>query len=343
MNHPDAEQLWLHAQEALDDDHAHSVANHLAGGCEDCMGIFDRARLDAGTLALAAEPGEPDSDVRARLLARVEGPHGSANRAIDGALERPTRRIPTHWPTALPIAAGLVGFGVLIGALANAALSGSDAVDAAPAPAPVVRAAPHPAESPAFRAMQDERDALSSSLEAERGRLASAHAEAAEAVASRDALAGRLRAAERSLDEYQLASDRLAREHRNLEHALAKANQAVALLESPGVEWVVLSNEDDATQGAARFFWEWEGRDCLIDGGDLPRLSPGQAYALWVAYEDAPPALVTTFAPDAAGAARLLAPLPAGDGEVRTVRITIEEDPNPVAPGGTTLLAGVLF
>ena len=212
-----------------------------------------------------------------------------------------------------------------------------------PAPARVAEAAPDPEAALRLASLEDERDALHAQLEAERARLATAEAEAADVAQTHAGLMERLQATERGLEASRLAARRLTEERDELENALVKANQAVALLESPGVEWVVLSNEDDATRGAARFFWEWEERDCLIDGGDLPRLEPGQSYALWVAYEDAPPALVTTFAPDAHGAARLLAPLPPGEGEVRTVRITIEEGPNPVSPAGTTLLAGVLF
>ena len=103
--------------------------------------------------------------------------------------------------------------------------------------------------------------------------------------------------------------------------------------------WIALG----AQEGRARFFWEGDRARCLIDGDDLPHVAEGQAYALWVAYERGEPVLVTTFVPDADGAARLLAALPNGEGEVRSVRVTLEDAVAPSAPAGATLLAGVLF
>ena len=192
-------------------------------------------------------------------------------------------------------------------------------------------------------AMRRERDALLAELAREREAALEARSRADQLVAENRALGLSLARFEHRMTDREPSAAQLTAERDALSLALAAADAALELLKSPGVEWVVLSSEDDATQGAARFFWEWERGDCLVDGGDLPRIAEGQAYALWVAYERGEPALVATFAPDASGSARLLARLPEGEGEVRSVRITLEDAPDPSAPEGVTLLAGVLF
>ena len=335
MNHPSPDQLWLLSHDALEPEEARDVRAHLAAGCEECDATFADAERAAGTLALDADPREPSAAVRERLLARIEGWDAQAPLALP-LRRRRARRVP--WA----LAAGLVGVGIALGSGATWLAAVSPQADRIAAVESTANEALR--ERDLALAARDERAAAGDqALRREREAALETRALLDELAAENRAVSRTLARVEDRLADREGAAARLSAERDALDLALNAADAALRLLQSPGVEWLVLSAEDDASRGAARFFWEWERGDCLIDGGDLPSVAEGQSYALWVAYERGAPALVATFAPDATGSARLLARLPDGEGEVRSVRITVEDAPDPQAPVGETLLAGVLF
>ncbi len=343
MNHASLDDLWLLHHGALDEAEARTIRAHLETGCPQCTSALADAERAADTLAFDAAAREPGAGVREALLDRVAGP---------GPLPIPVER---HRRVPAALAAGLVGLGIALGAGATwfgAVSPQADRIAAAEAAAAGAArelelaralAAEAARQEAADLSLDQEREKLLAQLAIERGEVVDARARAEQLDAQKRALGRSLAQLEARLTDREAETARLTAERASLEVALNAADEALNLLESPGVEWVVLSGEDDASQGAARFFWEWDRGDCMIDGGDLPRIAPGQTYALWVAYESGAPVLVASFAPDANGSARLLAPLPKGEGEVRSVHITLEEAPDPVTPEGTTLLAGVLF
>ena len=343
MNHPSPEQLWLLAHDALEAQEARSVLAHLESGCAACAAALVAAERDAATLALGADPREPGAHVRERLVERTLG------RPARAALPLPAR----SFSVPIPLAAGLVGLGLALGSATTwlgMVSPGEERIAAAEETAAEAQrehdlaiAALEERTAAPNRALRREREDLLAELAREREAVLEARARANGLSQENRALSLALARFEDRLTDHERAAARLATERDALSLALEDADEALELLESPGVEWVVLSSDDDATKGKARFFWEWDRRNCLIDGNDLPGIAEGQAYALWVAYEDGEPTLVDTFAPDQSGSARLLADLPEGEGEVRSVRITLEDAPDPAAPQGVTLLAGVLF
>lgn len=354
MTHPNPDRLWLYHHDALEADERAAVEAHLAEGCDACAGTLGRLRDGAGTLALGAPAALPPEPVRARILGRV----GLANPlppAVSSGAAAPRRvtRGPGGWQR-VAVAAGLVGIGVLLGWGANRAL------------APDTR--PRPAEASGLAAATTSLAEARAALEAQVARLEAAagawQTEPADGLArlaqQRDAalqstavaerlartnadLSAALRSAQDRLRRREEVAVRLTRERDTLSRALTDANEAMALLESPGVEWVVLSPEGASGPGSARFFWAWERGNCMVDAGNLPRIPAEQSFALWITYESGGPTLVGTFVPEHDGTVRLLAPLPEGEGEVRAVHITVEADPRPTQPGGQTLLAGELF
>lgn len=347
MTHPESEQLWLYAAAGLDETESAAIETHLRSGCEACAAAVSEAHSDAGALALSASSREPGEAVRARLMTQVTG-QAPAGDVVELA----------RWRVPPALAAGLVGVGFVLGALGITATQ-----------APSLEGELAEARGERDRVVA-ERDALAVVLADRESALASRSETSREALERVDALTAELAARSHELDalevrvaglrserdrfrgetntlasELLLAHDDLAAartEHTSLQHSIDATTGAIALLESPGVEWVNLSGEDGG-EAHARFFWEWEQERCLIDGRGLPETADGEVYALWIRYEEGAPHLVATFAPDRRGGARLLAPLTPGRGEVRAVRVTLEGTPEPGTPQGDTLLAGTLF
>lgn len=346
MTHPNADQLWLHLHDALEADERAALDVHLEAGCEVCAELQRKLRDGAGTMALGAPSRVPPDAVRERVALTFADAVAADDLRRHRQIKRPSVYLFPRIAFAAGIAAGLL-LGI-VGARALGPPPASDLESIASAESTLERTRVALLEQIARL------DASAASWEVERARWLGEVAQEREAAFAASAtteqlaranadLTATLRATEDRLAQRELVAARLTQERDQLTRALADADDAMALLESPGVEWVVLSPEDTTGPGAARFFWAWDRGDCMIDAGNLPRVAEGQAMALWITYESGEPTLVGTFAPERDGTVRVLAPMPAGQGDVRAVRITVENALRPTAPGGQTVLAGELF
>ncbi|HBZ70921.1 MAG TPA: hypothetical protein DEP35_14770 [Deltaproteobacteria bacterium] len=116
-----AEEILEYAAGGLDTSEREALARHLATGCPRCAGSLAEAESVLAHLALSLTPLDPSLDVRARLLARLEGAAGASPPLGEPVPRRvPAQRRVRIWPHAVSVAlaAGLgavvIYFGVAV-------------------------------------------------------------------------------------------------------------------------------------------------------------------------------------------------------------------------------------
>jgi anti-sigma-K factor RskA len=117
MEHQDYQELLIpHSLNALEVSEARELETHLET-CAECRAELVALRDDAALLAYTADPAEPRSEVRARILESVR-----AQRRVDRAGPMTRKVVPLEpranrnlWTMGLRIAAGLAFIALLIG------------------------------------------------------------------------------------------------------------------------------------------------------------------------------------------------------------------------------------
>lgn len=97
----------------LDDVEAEDMRAHLAQGCPSCIGALAEARATVQHLPLLLEPVPPGSQVRERLLKRIDEAKGNGSTSIGGTKSEPKPRPAFRWR---PVAAAVVCAALAVGA-----------------------------------------------------------------------------------------------------------------------------------------------------------------------------------------------------------------------------------
>ena len=139
------------------------------------------------------------------------------------------------------------------------------------------------------------------------------------------------------------ASAQLAASQGNLQianAALTRANQFAAVLQAPDVRQIPLAGQKAAPAAAGRAFWS-PSRGLVFTASNLPPVSPGRQYQLWVIPPKGTPISAGLLDLDRGGIATVLVD-PKTAASVGTVAVTVEPAGGVPQPTGDMVLAGTL-
>jgi anti-sigma-K factor RskA len=124
---------------------------------------------------------------------------------------------------------------------------------------------------------------------------------------------------------------------RALQNQLARANEFVELVNTPGARVRELKGTDLGPGANAKLAYDRSGR-ALLMARNLPAVPQGKAYQLWFIVGNKPPVPGKTFVPDRAGSAVLQDEMPAGAIEANVFAITVEPASGVKTPTGPIYL-----
>ncbi len=144
---------------------------------------------------------------------------------------------------------------------------------------------------------------------------------------------------------YQRLAQTLAEKDRDvtaLRAALAAAQDAVAVLQRPGLQLVRLKQTPDAQPAEAHALISTESHRALFYAFDLPPVPADKTYELWWITEKEGPVNAGLFLPDQNRVGRVEAAVPAGVGTIKAAAVTIEPASGLPKPTGPMVLLGNL-
>lgn len=121
-------------------------------------------------------------------------------------------------------------------------------------------------------------------------------------------------------------ADRLRDELISLRRNSETLTRTVQVISAPDVHQVVMKGQAGAAGATGRAYWS-VSRGLVFNGEQLPALTPGRVYQLWVIAGKQPPIAMGTFQV-VNGSASVTSPLPAGVTSVDAVAVTNEPGPN---------------
>jgi anti-sigma-K factor RskA len=142
---------------------------------------------------------------------------------------------------------------------------------------------------------------------------------------------------------FQRAAVSLADKEKNvaeLRTALAAAQGALGVLQSPGLQLVHLTQTPDAQPAEAHALLSPDAQRALFYAFDLPPVAAGKAYELWWITEKEGPVRAGVFLADQNRLARLDSTIPAGVGAIQAAAVTIEPAAGVAKPTGPMVLLG---
>jgi anti-sigma-K factor RskA len=115
----------------------------------------------------------------------------------------------------------------------------------------------------------------------------------------------------------------LWRQYRTLGEQLARANEYIELVNTPGAKVSELRGVDPNQSATVKLAYDRNGR-AVLTASKLPSVPTGKAYQLWFIVGNKPPVPGKTFVPDSAGNAVLKDELPREAIDANVFAITVE-------------------
>jgi hypothetical protein len=139
-------------------------------------------------------------------------------------------------------------------------------------------------------------------------------------------LRSRIGSLEQMVSVSSAQADRLRDELISLRRSSETLIHTVQVISAPDVRQVVLKGQPGAEGATGRAYLS-ASRGIVFNADQLPALTPGRVYQLWLIAGKAPPIGVGTFTVTN-GAGSLTVPLPAGVTAINAVAVTNEPAPN---------------
>ena len=137
-------------------------------------------------------------------------------------------------------------------------------------------------------------------------------------------------------DRWELAQGELRREREEL----ARRQEAIDLMTSPGAQVTALAGTDMATRAHGKFVYDRDTGRAMLMAYDLPPAPDGKAYQLWFIAEGKPPMPGRVFNTDSAGRAEMREQLPVEARAASVFAVTLEPSGGVAAPTGAKYLLG---
>ena len=137
-------------------------------------------------------------------------------------------------------------------------------------------------------------------------------------------------------DRWELAQGELRREREQL----ARRQEAIELITSPGARVTALAGTDMATRAHGKFVYDRDTGRAMLMAYDLPPAPQGKAYQLWFIAEGKPPMPGHVFNTDSAGHAEMQEQLPLEARSASVFAVTLEPAGGVPAPTGAKYLLG---
>lgn len=115
----------------------------------------------------------------------------------------------------------------------------------------------------------------------------------------------------------------LWQQNRALQNQLARANEFVELVNTPGARVSELTGSDPVLSATAKLAYNRTGHAILM-ASKLPSVPQGKAYQLWFIVRNKPPVPGRTFVPDSSGTAVLKDEIPPDAIDANIFAITVE-------------------
>jgi len=115
----------------------------------------------------------------------------------------------------------------------------------------------------------------------------------------------------------------LWRQNRAIQERLARANEFIELVNTPGARVTELRGVDPGQTATAKLAYDRNGR-ALLMASKLPNVPQGKAYQLWFIVGNKPPVPGKTFVPDSGGNAVLKDEMPRDAVDASIFAITVE-------------------
>jgi anti-sigma-K factor RskA len=126
----------------------------------------------------------------------------------------------------------------------------------------------------------------------------------------------------------------------SLRAALAKAEEALSIVQRPGLSVVALKETKDAPPAAGHLLLSPPAGRALFYAFDLPQVPPDKAYELWWITEKEGPVQAGVFRPDERGLGRVETTIPADAGAIQAAAVTVEQAGGVPKPQGPMVLIG---
>ena len=127
-----------------------------------------------------------------------------------------------------------------------------------------------------------------------------------------------------------------------LKATLAQTNEALAVIQRPGLQMVRLKQTPDAQPAEGHVLLSAQSHRALFYAFDLPQVPAGKAYELWWITEKQGPVMAGVFMPDQRGLGRVETNLPDDAGFIQAAAVTIEPNGGVPKPTGPMVLLGKL-
>ncbi len=137
-------------------------------------------------------------------------------------------------------------------------------------------------------------------------------------------------------DRWELAQGELRREREQM----ARQQEAIELITSPGSKVTALTGTDVATRAHGKFVYDRNTGRAMLMAYDLPPAPTGKAYQLWFIAEGKPPMPGRVFNTDSAGHAEMREQLSEEARGASVFAVTLEPSGGVAAPTGAKYLLG---
>jgi len=128
----------------------------------------------------------------------------------------------------------------------------------------------------------------------------------------------------------------------SLRIALARAEEALAVVQQPNLQMVALKETRDAPPAVGHVLLSPPTGKALFYAFDLPPPPPDKVYELWWITEKDGPVRAAIFQPDARGVGHAEATMPAGSGALQAAAVTVEAAGGMPKPQGPMVLLGAV-
>jgi hypothetical protein len=127
-----------------------------------------------------------------------------------------------------------------------------------------------------------------------------------------------------------------------LRAALAKAEEALSIVQRPGLNLVALKETKDQPPAAGHVLLSVPTGKALFYAFGLPPVPSDKTYELWWITEKDGPVQAGLFQPDERGLGRIDAAVPTGAGAIKAAAVTIEQAGGVPKPQGPMVLLGTV-
>jgi anti-sigma-K factor RskA len=174
---------------------------------------------------------------------------------------------------------------------------------------------------------------------AERARLASERAQRQQQIAG---LQRELEAARGDLAKVSAVLAQRENDVASLRAALARAEEALSIVQRPGLNLVALKETKDSPPAAGHLLLSPPTGKALFYAFDLPPVPADKTYELWWITEKDGPVQAGLFRPDERGLGRIETTIPTDAGAIQAAAVTIEAAGGVPKPQGPMVLIGTV-